>query len=198
MGRQKVPLNPQHEKAVNYYMRGLSKHDALVKSGYSEITASRKSSKIFGRQDVQDEIYRRQKLMADKAQIDSNWIVDRLKNIADANIGDMIVFDGKGNPSIDYSLMSDEMRKSIGEFSSETYTEGRGKDRKPFTRIKIKQADKLRALEMLGKYLGMFQDQVNIKVEEDIISKLQAGRERVRVKLSSPEVVEHVPTHEEL
>ena len=136
--------------------------------------------------------------MADKAQIDSNWIVDRLKNIADANIGDMIVFDGKGNPSIDYSLMSDEMRKSIGEFSSETYTEGRGKDRKPFTRIKIKQADKLRALEMLGKYLGMFQDQVNIKVEEDIISKLQAGRERVRVKLSSPEVVEHVPTHEEL
>lgn len=43
----------------------------------------------------------------------------------------------------------------------------------------VSHANKLRALEMLAKHLGMLTDRLQVNVEEDIVRRIQAGRERV-------------------
>lgn len=43
----------------------------------------------------------------------------------------------------------------------------------------VKDADKLRALELLGRNLGMFKDQLEVTMKEDLVERLQRGRERV-------------------
>lgn len=44
----------------------------------------------------------------------------------------------------------------------------------------VKDADKLRALELLGRNLGMFRDQLEVTMKEDLVERLQKGRDRVR------------------
>lgn len=45
----------------------------------------------------------------------------------------------------------------------------------------VKDADKLRALELLGRNLGMFRDQLEVTMKEDLVERLQRGRERVNL-----------------
>ena len=45
-------------------------------------------------------------------------------------------------------------------------------------KIEINMADKLKALDMLAKHLGMYQDQVNVQGELTLVERLQQGRER--------------------
>ena len=166
-------------KAVDYFMRGLTKKAALLRAGYSESVASTDAKSVFDRDDVQEEIARRQVNLAKKANVDANWIVERLMSIADANLGDLIVIDDEGRASVDMALLTPDMRRALGEFTVDEYTKGRGPNAVPVTKMKIKTVDKLRALEMLGKHLNLFTDTIKIEGDADLINRLYAGRERV-------------------
>ncbi len=48
-------------------------------------------------------------------------------------------------------------------------------------------ANRMRALEALMKHLGMMTDKVDIRIKEDIVDKLQAGRDRVALKVVGDE-----------
>lgn len=174
-----MSISPQQRKAVDYFMRGLSKRQALIEAGYSPSTAQNPHC-VFSQEVVKEEIERRQRNLRDKAQVDANWIVRKLKAIAEANIGDIIEIDASdGSLKIDWRNISPELREALGGIDISEYKEGRGKDRKPYTKIQIKQLDKLKALEMLGKYLGMFEDRVKVEGEVTLIEKLHAGRARI-------------------
>lgn len=54
----------------------------------------------------------------------------------------------------------------------------------------VSHANKLRALELLAKHLGMLTDRVQLNVEEDIVRRIQAGRDRIaqaRIELEAQE-----------
>ena len=154
-------------KAIDWFMRGYSKAESMRKAGYSESVAKTDTSSVFGRDDVKEEIARRQDRAAQKAQVDANWIIGRLTAIAGADIGDLIEVDSEGIPTINFNKLTPDIRAAIGEVGS-----GGGK-------IKVKTADKLRALELLGKYLGLFTDRIKIEGDQDLIERLYAGRKRV-------------------
>ena len=158
-------------KAIDYFMRGMTKADALIKAGYSESVAKTDAKSVFGREDVKEEIARRQVNLAKKANVDANWIVERLASIANADLGDLLVFDEAGRASIDMSLMGKDMRRALnGEFSGD----GNPKNLK----LGVKMSDKLRALEMLGRYLNLFDDKLQVEGEVNLVQRLHAGRAR--------------------
>jgi len=43
----------------------------------------------------------------------------------------------------------------------------------------VSHANKLRALELLAKHLGMLTDKVSLNIEDDIVRRIQAGRDRI-------------------
>ncbi|KKK79612.1 hypothetical protein LCGC14_2831760 [marine sediment metagenome] len=160
-------------RAVDYVMRGMTKKNALLKAGYSDSVASTDAVSVFGRDDVKAEIERRRKRIAMKANVDAAWIVKRLMDIANADIADLLIVDDIGNTRLDMALMTPQLRRALeGEFSlSEEGTSS--------VRMRVKTTDKLRALEMLGKYLDMFTDTVKVEGEISLIERLHAGRSRV-------------------
>lgn len=160
-------------KAVDYYMRGMTKKNALLKAGYSDSVASTDAVSVFGRDDIKAEIERRRKRIASKSDVDAAWIVKRLMDIANADIVDLLIVDDIGNTRLDMSLMTPQLRRALeGEFSLSE--EGTGN-----VRMRVKTTDKLRAIEMLGKYLDMFTDTVKVEGEISLIERLHAGRSRV-------------------
>lgn len=166
-------------KAIDWFMRGYSKEDALLKAGYSEVVAKSDAGSVFNRPEVKAEIERRQQRAMEKSQVDANWIIARLKEIAEANLGDLLVIEDDGSARFDMNKMTPSLRAALGEFTVDSYNEGRGENKKVVKKMRVKLADKLRALEMLGKHLGLFADRIKLEGDADLIERLYAGRKRV-------------------
>ena len=160
-------LEERHRKVVVAFLNGLSKKDALLKAGYGK---SHRTSDIFGREDVQREIGRRQNIMSTKSGVDAEWIIDRLKMIADARYSDILVLDEEGIGSLDLSKMDKKLAYALGEYNVV--------DAGGHKRMQIKLADKLKALEMLGRHLGLFDDKLKIDGELSLLERLNLGRQQ--------------------
>jgi hypothetical protein len=101
----------------------------------------------------------------------AQWVIDRLMAAADADFSELIETDAYGFPSVNLELLTPKMRLAIQEVTSSSY--------KGNKRITIKPMDKLKALDMLGKYLAMFKDKVTIEGEISLVARLQEGRARM-------------------
>lgn len=175
-------MDPRHLKAIFFYMRGMTKKDSLIKAGFSESTAKTDAQAIFDRPDVQAEIKRRQDMAGERAAINEDWIVERLRRIAEAELGDVITYDEDGAPQFDLSKMTPEMRYALTGVKVRKYNKGRGPDAEPVVEMTPQLADKLRALEMLAKYLGMFTEKIEMTADDSLLDALRKGRKRAAAR----------------
>lgn len=187
--RKKPPtvdgLNPRHKVVVDEYLsNGFRKDMAMRKAGYSEFVSTNHQAKLFGRQDVIDYIQKKLEKATKKAEVTVEKVVDELAKIAFFNLGDAIVESHEdGSVSIDVTRLSKEQQAALAEFTVEEYTEGRGEARQGVRKIRLKPIDKLGALDKLARYLGMYNDKLELTGEVSIIERIQAGRERARLDM---------------
>lgn len=178
-------FTPRQLRAINNYMKGMSQRQALLGAGYSMGTANNNPDSVFDNPKVVAEIKRRQQKMIEASELSEKWIVERLMTIADANLGDLIDFDDDGCLFINYNKLSAGMKHALAVLDVEQGTAGRGITARPVTRIKIRPADKLRALEMLMKYLGLEKTNVNITGDQELVNRLYRARELANSSSSS-------------
>lgn len=171
-----MALNAKKKKAIEGYLKGLSKTDAMIEAGYASTTAASKHSDIFGDPEVVAEIERRQKISAARTDITLDWVNNKLKEVAEANLGDMVTIHEDGTVDFDYTKMTPAIKQALNQFTTETYMEGRGPGAKEVKRIKVGTLDKLRALELLVRFNGLSKEKTVIEVEGDLVERLQRGR----------------------
>lgn len=178
MAIKKIVLTEKHRAAVNNYMKGMSKKDSLFHAGYTNSYSKTRAAAVFGRDDVKQEVARLQEAASKKSKVTTDWVVDRLRAIADSNLGDILEWDEAGVPKLDYSRMSDDMKYALGSVKLRNYKMGRGDDATPMTEMTVELQSKLKALELLARHLGLFDDKLTINMEDDMIEKLRQGRNR--------------------
>ena len=168
-------LSARHNRVVTEYMKCLNKTDAMLKAGYAPSMAKTRHGDVFGRADVQSEIERRTKLAAHRGDVTLDWIVERLKAIADANIGDMLVVYSDGDASIDFNRMTPQISRALKKFTQKT-----GKGGKIQT---VELSDQLRALELLVRHLGLSKEKTAVELsgEVGLVEALHRGRSRAGV-----------------
>ncbi len=172
-------LTPRQIKLVHYLMKGYNQKRALIEAGYSETTATTKSAQVINQPAVRAELKRRQARMRKKYNLSAEWIVERLMKIADASLGEALEFDDEGNLRWNWDKMTPEFRYALTGIKTREYKEGRGKNAEGISEIKPEMADKLRALELLGKYLGLWKEKIEVSAEDDLIKRLRSGWNRV-------------------
>jgi phage terminase small subunit len=72
------------------------------------------------------------------------------------NPTDYVRIGENGDPSVDFSNMTQEQATALSEFTAADFKIGRGKDARQVRRVRVKMHDKIRALIALGKHLGLF------------------------------------------
>ena len=160
----------------------------MIKAGYTEGTARSTASDYFKRSRIRKELDRRMAEAVERNALSEDWIVQRLMAIADATLYDLfekdengeLVLDDEGLPHYVLNQMNSQLKRALNSFSIRKYMQGRGKDAKPVTEVKVTLQDQLRALEMLGKYLGMFKEKVEISGSEQMMERYNEARRRVR------------------
>lgn len=111
--------------------------------------------------------------------IDANWVLKKLKLLAEFNIRKFIRQDEHGNAVYDFSDATTEDWYCIGEYTVDVISKGKGDDVYEVERVKLKAVDKLKALELAGRHVNVkaFSDKLEVEVT-DRASILERARAR--------------------
>lgn len=145
-------LTPKQKRFVAEYLVDLNATQAAIRAGYSEKRASEIGYQLLQKTTVQAAI---QAAMADREKrtgVTQDWVVQELYKIAHADRGGIakVIGGGSAVELTDTDELDDEQRAALVGVEETKFG------------IKVTTCDKLKALELLGRHLGMFTDKQEI------------------------------------
>lgn len=166
----------RQELFAREYVIDLNGSRAAIAAGYAESGAGVEACRLLKKPKVQKFIQDLQSKRASKLEVTQAKIAEEFARVGFANMLDYVSVTENGEGRIDLSTLSRDQAAAIIEISEDS-TGGSGDgERKLIIRTKIKLADKLKALESLGRHLGMFQDNVKVTGLEGLAERMAALR----------------------
>lgn len=145
-------LTDKQSKFCQEYLIDLNGTKAAIRAGYSEKTANEQSTRLLAKVHIANHISELQSKMQKRTEITADMVVSELAKIAFFDIRK--IFDDNGN-LISPTQLDDSTASAISSIKSRI--EKQSGDPDDWAEVKeYKASDKLRALDMLGKHLGMF------------------------------------------
>lgn len=159
-----MALNKRQKLFVAEYIVDLNATQAAIRAGYSEKTAGAIASENLKKPDIQAEIQKQMRKRAERVEITQDTVLRELANIAFANATDFVrIKDGQ----VVFSDTSKVAREKQSAISGIKRTQ---------RSMEIKTYDKVKALELLGRHLGMFDGNHAKNDQTAVESFLQATR----------------------
>lgn len=129
---------------------------AAIAAGYSEKTAKSQASRLLTNVNVQKEISLTIKKTLNNTDELSIQILQALKDIAFSNIGDLMEWQCDGSIELVPSdSLPREVSSTISEISNKPYFDKHGNI--SGYGIKVKQVDKLKALDLLARFVQLYE-----------------------------------------
>lgn len=159
-------MTGKQKRFIEEYLIDLNATQAAIRAGYSPDTAGAIGNENLKKPDIRARIDQEMAKRSSRTGINQDRVIRELARIAFVNPADVI--DAK-----DATLKEDATEDDTAAVLSvkvKTFGED-GIERE------IKMADKLKALELLGKHLGMFQNNLNVEINtseklNDIMNQL--------------------------
>lgn len=160
-------LTDKQKRFVDEYLIDLNGKQAAIRAGYKEKTAEQQASRLLSNVKVQAAIKKRMEEREKRTKITQDRVLQELAKIGFADIKDFLRFgtektlvgydeeDGDMVPVYDYKQVI-EVKPSEqvdGTLISEVSISAKGV-------FSFKMHDKMKALDMMGKHLGMFKDRI--------------------------------------
>ena len=144
-------LAPKRFAFVQEYIKDLNGTQAAIRAGYSPRSAPVTSTRLLMDANVKESIQEYKEMAAKRSQVSIDRIVEEYRRIAFANTTDGIQVRGGWVQITDTDDLTPEQQAAISEIHQT-------KDG-----VRIKFHDKTKALDSLGKHLGMFTDKVQVE-----------------------------------
>lgn len=148
-------LTDKQKKFVEEYLIDLNATQSAIRAGYSPKTANEQGARLLANVSIQEAI---SKAMAERSRrtgINQDRIVQELARIAFVKITDIVDPDGEINTNA-----SDDDLACIESYKVEDSDSVNGSSSKR----EVKLASKIKALELLGKHVGMWNDKIQVDV----------------------------------
>ena len=185
-------LTPKQKRFVEEYLVDLNATQAAIRAGYSKKRASETGYQLLQKTTVSKAIQEAMDKRSERTGITGDQVIKQLAKIAFADIKDVVVWNNKevvvdtdkktGKPVTQQELTidvksADEVDGTIlSEITETTNHQGR--------KIGVKLNDRMKALELLGRHLGLFDPKM--KHIDDLSSaqleKIKAESEFLREK----------------
>jgi phage terminase small subunit len=149
-------MTPKQARFVAEYVIDLNATQAAIRCGYSAKTAASQGERLLRNADIAAAVAKQTQAQLGKANITAERVKERLATIAFADIRDL--HDDQGNLKPLHTLTADQAA-AISQFEviKKNAEAGDG----VIDRVhKVRLADQMKALEMLGKHFGLFIEKV--------------------------------------
>jgi hypothetical protein len=170
-------ISDKHKKVVNLFLtNGGNKTKALIGAGYAPVTADRNPERIFNRPEVIEYVNQQKILAAERNELDQDWIIERLMDLADSGrvLAKYKKVQEDGSLAWDFTGVTEKELSVIQAIGVDYYTEGRGPDGVTVKKFRIKEPDVRQALVDLGRTMALFTDKV--EVSNDLAERLREGQ----------------------
>lgn len=147
-------LTPKQQRFVEEYLIDLNATQAAIRAGYSAKTAQEQGARLLSNVMVQAALAERMKAREQRTEVTQDMVLAELGKIAFGDQRKVMTWGPTGVKLRDSESLGSDDAAIVSEVS-ETVTANGGT-------LKLKTHDKVKALELLGKHLGMFKDKVEI------------------------------------
>ncbi|MBD9303573.1 MAG: terminase small subunit [Lachnospira sp.] len=180
-----MALTDKQKRFCEEYLIELNATQAAIRAGYSPKTAEQTASRLLRNVKVQEYIAKRQKELSRSTEITQERVIKELALIAFSNNADYAhvvekkmqveaggalvdVLDKDGKP-----VMYRTVEPVLTEELTEEQKRALAVIKKGRDGLEVKSCDKVKALELLGKHLGIFTDKIEANVNDTTRSELQ-------------------------
>lgn len=154
-------LTPKQQRFVEEYLVDLNATQAAIRAGYKERTAYSQGQRLLKNVEIQNAIQQAREKRTERTEVTQDMVIRQLAKIAFHDFRDVVEWEGNEIRIRDSSEVDGTIIQEIQESISEG---GRN--------LKVKTNDRMRALDMLGRHLGMFVDKKEISGKLDFADLL--------------------------
>lgn len=166
-------LNAKRRRFVCEYLVDQNATRAAIRAGYSRKTARAIGSRLLTKVDIQRAIAVR----LEKHEVTADRVVGELAKIAFSNVADYLAIEPDGSARINFSKITRDEFAGIRELR--IHAGGGGANGRKPSGFRLSLRHKLRALDLLGRYLGLFNGRNQSGAAGGLAEALHQGRLRV-------------------
>lgn len=145
-------LTEKQQRFVGEYLIMLNATQAAISAGYSPKTAKQQGSRLLTNVDVQRSIQKGRDAMQKRLEVSLDAVVAELIRVAFTGMSRFVVINEVGEPVIHLADCSEAEIDLLAEVHIEEII--LIKEERRTQRVRIKVLDRLKALELLGNFLG--------------------------------------------
>ena len=181
-------LNPQltdmQQRFVEHYLVTLNSKQSAILAGYSEATAMEQGYQLLQHASVSKALRKAMSRRAKRLELSADNVLREIAKIAFSDIRAVVEFDGEEVKFKPSKKIHSDAAAAIQSISSDTkiHKDREGNSERTIT-LKIKLHDKMRALDMAGRHLGLWKE-----LDDDSIRKMTTKELVVLVKEKLPEL----------
>ncbi len=176
-----MSLTAKQQAFVDEYLIDLNATQAAIRAGYSEHTAAEIGSENLKKPQIAAAIQAALEERADRTQVTQDRVIAELAAIAFSDLTDFASWSEDSVQLIESANLDPDKAKALKEVVATTQTFDGESGSSTTVRMQVRQHDKLKALELLGRHLGMFKKDVDVNVSVGItigrLHELAAGDE---------------------
>jgi len=148
---------------VDEYMVDFNATQAAIRAGYKAKTAHVIGAENLRKPKIAEEIARRQKDLQKRTEVSQDRVVKELARIAFANIADYIHVETQTRTKDDGTEVTYQtvMFNETQELSADQRA-ALAVVKQSVNGVELKLHDKIKALELLGRHIGMFNDKLSL------------------------------------
>lgn len=155
-------MNKKQQRFVDEYLIDLNATQAAIRAGYSVKTANEQGARLLANVSISNAIAKEMAERSKRTGVNQDRVVIELAKVAFGNISDCIdLNDMKIKESV-----SNEDLAAMCSFRIRTFPTKFGDIG---VEREVKMYDKLKALELLGKHLGMWNDKLDVNVTLPVV-----------------------------
>jgi phage terminase small subunit len=151
-------LTPRQQSFADHFLVVGNATEAAKLAGYSEKTAHVQGSRLLRNAQVDAYIRTRSDAISERLEISAERIRAELARIAFSDLTEVATWEKDSLELIKSADLSEDAARSLREVVATTSQTEHGTT----NRLHVKQHDKMKALELLGKHLGMFREKLDV------------------------------------
>ena len=157
---KKAKLTEKQQRFVDEYLIDLNATQAAIRAGYSVKTANEQGSQNLAKLSIQQAIAEQMAERSKRTGVNQDRVVLELARIAFVKMTDLVDSHGR--------LKDDAVEDDLACIESVKYKSSESDTGSSIER-EVKISPKLKALELLGKHLGMWNDKLDVNITQPIV-----------------------------
>lgn len=150
----KDKLTPKQERFCEEYLVDLNATQAAIRAGYSANGINKRVTRMMANDGIKSRIEELRNAQSERTEITADRVLQELAAIAFADRTKIAAIQESGEVAFTPTdKLSDDVKKTISGIEHGKYG------------IKVSTCDKIKALELLGKHIGLFADNVKLTGE---------------------------------